>query len=332
MSERNYAFADANVTVIGGGTGSFTLLSELKNYTPNISTIVNMSDDGGSSGKLRDELGVLPPGDIRQCLVALSDSPELREVFAYRFGEGSSGFEGHSLGNIILSGLELKHGCFEKAVKAASELLRITGRVIPATADKHTLLMRDGAQLIKGEHNISEHQIQSHDARLFTCPQAHITDDAYEAIAASDMLMIAPGNTYGSILPVFTVTGIKEAIKSTKGRVIMATNLVTKPGQTDGWHVADYVDELEKYTGRGVIDTVIYNDTPPDPALLQKYAHDGEFMVNASAERLKGLTARAVGASLVAERVTLQDRAAGILPTYIRHDAKVLWDTAFSLV
>ena len=152
------------IAVIGGGTGSFTLLQELKEFTTNIDAIVNMSDDGGSTGILRDELGVLPPGDIRQCLVALSDTPEVRELFSYRFGEGT--LAGQSLGNVILSGLELHYGSFDRAIKVASDILHIVGKVIPITLDNHTLVMRDGDEVIKGEYLIGHRALNHRDVRI----------------------------------------------------------------------------------------------------------------------------------------------------------------------
>jgi uncharacterized cofD-like protein len=309
------------VALIGGGTGSFTLLSELKNFTPNITAIVNMCDDGGSTGILRDELGVLPPGDARQCLVALSDNPNVRDLFSFRFGEGR--FEGQSLGNIILSGLEIQHGSFTKAIDVASEILHITGKVTPATLSKHTLVLQDGDEIIRGESNIADSKISSLDAvvRLEPCPI--INPQAAEAIESADLVIIAPGNLYASLLPIFAVNGITEALDETDAKIVNVTNLVTKPGQTDNWHVVDYVKAFEKYIGEGRIDAVLYNDEPIRPELLRKYAAEGEYSVSTEKERFREIDARAIGARLVSEAISAQDpNDKKIKRTLIRHDAK----------
>ena len=224
-----------NIAMIGGGTGSFTLLQELKHLTPNISALVNMSDDGGSTGRLRDELGVLPPGDVRQCLVALSDAPEVRDLFGFRFGEGAGEFRGHSLGNIILAGLELQYGDFAKATKVASRILGITGQVIPVTLDNHTLAMQDGDETVEGEYVIGHRKIDARDAHVYHQPAAFMNPEAEEAMQAANLLVIAPGNLYGSLLPALAVTGMKEAFADSPAKKVMITSLVTKPGQTDGW-------------------------------------------------------------------------------------------------
>lgn len=310
----------AKIAVLGGGTGSFTLLQELKNFTPNISALVNMCDDGGSSGRLRDELGVLPPGDIRQCLVALSNAPELRDIFSFRFSDGQ--FEGHSLGNVILSGLELQHKDFAKAVKVASAILNITGEVIPITVDNHTLIMEDGDETIYGEHTIGHREIQQPEAYVRLEPEATINPEAEAAIYGADIVTIAPGNLYGSLLPTLTVKGVPEAIRGTDAKKVVVTNLVTKPGQTGGWHVVDYVKAFEKYIGEGEIDVILFNDKLPDSDLLEKYAADGEYPVAIEPERFKEVKARPVGANLLAEKIfTADHRDKAIRRTLIRHDA-----------
>lgn len=308
------------ITVIGGGTGSFTILQELKEFTPNISVIVNMSDDGGSTGILRDELGVLPPGDVRQCLVALSDTPEVRDLFNYRFGKGS--FENQSLGNIILSGLELQHGSFEKAVKVASTILHTTGQVIPVTLDNHTLVMKDGNEVVRGEHVIGHREIKNSDATITLDPPANINPEAAQAIGKSDLVVIAPGNLYGSLLPVLAVDGLKEVIEESPAKVVTISNLVNKPGQTDNWHVVDYVQSFEQQIGEGQVDYSLYNNEPPSQELLEKYAANGEFPVDTSFERFDEIRAIAIGAPLVAKEVFLQDPNDTIISrTLIRHDA-----------
>ncbi len=309
------------IALIGGGTGSFTLLQGLKKLTPYLTAIVNMSDDGGSTGILRDELGVLPPGDIRQCLVALSDSLEVRNLFNYRFGEGR--LEGQSLGNIILSGLELQHNNFGKAISVASDILHITGKVVPVTLDKYTLVLQDGAETIHGEFKIGDHHI-SHDNTIVRLePSAMINPEAKEAIKHADMIVIAPGDVYRSLLPILAVDGVAEAMANTKALIVSVTNLVTLPGQTDGWHVVDFIKEFEKYLGEGRIDTVLYNTAPISDELLKKYASEGEFPVAFSESRFSEIQADSVGASLVARSLAAQDPNDKIIRrTLIRHDAR----------
>ncbi|GAC1392757.1 MAG: hypothetical protein NVSMB46_09460 [Candidatus Saccharimonadales bacterium] len=308
------------IALIGGGTGSFTLLNELKNFTYNITAIVNMSDDGGSSGVMRDELGVLPPGDVRQCMVALSDSPEVRDLFSYRFNKGR--FEGQSLGNIILSGLELRYGSFDKAIRVASDILHITGKVVPATLYKHTLVMNDGNEIIRGEYRIGHRVHQNADAKVSLNPPAEINPRVEESLERADIIVIAPGNLYGSLLPIFAVNGMAEVMQRTKALKVSVTNLVTKPGQTDNWHVVDYVKQFERYIGKDQIDTVLYNNAPIHAELLNKYAAEGEFPVDYAPSRFHEINARAIGAPLISSEVSVQDaHDHAITRTLLRHDA-----------
>jgi len=308
------------IALIGGGTGCFTLLRELKEFTPNLTAIVNMSDDGGSTGILRDEFGVLPPGDIRQCLVALSPDPEVRDLFSYRFSGGS--FENHSLGNIILTGVELQHGSIEKAIEVASSILNITGRVIPVTTQEHTLVMRVGAEIVRGEINISEHEIHNSNARIEHDPPATLNPKAAKSLENADLVVVAPGNLYGSILPTLAVDGMSNALSNSKAKKVVITNLLTKPGQTDGWHVVDYVKKMESYIGQGQIDHVLFNALGPSKEHLDKYATFNELPVDSSSERMSEIKAKTIGAALLANAVYVQDDNDKLLRrNSIRHDA-----------
>ena len=315
------AVTTPNIVVIGGGTGSFTLLQALKQFTPHLTAIVNMSDDGGGTGKLRDELGVLPPGDIRQCLVALSNLPDVRDLFNYRFGDGS--LAGQSLGNVILSGLELQYaGDFERAINIAGSLLNITGQVLPVTLQKHRLVMQDGAQLIRGEAKIAEHKIKHRDTLIKLSPKVKLNPQAAAAIAAADLVVIAPGNLFCSLLPPLSVGGMKQALAASPAKKVVVSNLVNKPGQTDNWHVADYVHKIESYIGAGQVDVVLYNSQPPTPNLLARYAADGEFPVKADARRFKEINARLIGTNLLSPDIVLPHANDTLLKrTLIRHDA-----------
>ena len=279
-----------------------------------------MSDDGGGTGKLRDEYGVLPPGDVRQCLVALSDAPEVRDLFSFRFGSGS--LKNQTIGNIMLSGLELQHGCFEKAIEVASSILSIRGRVVPVTTEKHTLVMQDGDTLVRGESHISKHAVTSKTTTLTHEPPAHINPRATEAITDADLVVIAPGDHNSSILAALAVNGMAEAIAGSKAKIVAMTNLVTKPTQTHGWHVSDFAKSYEHYIGEGQLDYVLYNNRLPSSELLQRYAKEGELAVSTEPQRMKEIQAKAIGAALVANEVFIQDANDTIIKrTLIRHDA-----------
>lgn len=312
------------IVLFGGGTGSFTLLQGLKKLTPHLTAIVSMSDDGGSTGVLRDELGVLPAGDVRQCLVALSDLPEVRDLFSYRFEAGR--FKGQSLGNIILSGLELQYGNFEEAIRVAGNLLHSRGTVVPVTVDKHTLVVDDGKHTHRGEHVIDGPLPLSASATVRLDPAAQLHPHARDAIMAADMIIIAPGSFHTSLLPILAVSGMREALKTTPAKVVSVTNLINKPGQTDDWHVVDYVTHLQRYMGKGVLDVVLYNNELIAPDLLEKYAADGEFPVGIASHRFREVAGvEMIGARLVSKEIARREsNSDAVRRTLIRHDAEAV--------
>jgi uncharacterized cofD-like protein len=313
------------VVVIGGGTGSFTLLSSLKDYTQNITALVNMADDGGSTGQLRDELGVLPPGDVRQCLVALSRSPRVRDLFDYRFDQGS--FRGHAFGNLFLTALEKMTGDFGAATELAGEVLNIVGRVEPITHDKVTLVMESSdGKVTEGEFHIGDADFGKYTHPIIRLkPQATINPDAKTAIEEADIVVIAPGNLYGSIAPALVVGGVADAIKATAAQKVYVCNLVTKPGQTDGFTVGEYAAEIERFLDGAKLDIVLYNSKKPSDDLISRYAHDGEFPVEWDEAKLAAAHYDARGMSLVAGEIW-QDKNSANDPiantrTLIRHDS-----------
>ncbi len=274
---------DLKIVVIGGGTGSFTLLSSLKDYSQSITAIVNMVDDGGSTGVLRDELGTLPPGDVRQCLVALSNSPKVRELFNYRFSEGT--FQGHAFGNLLISALEKISGNFSEAVETASEILRVNGKVVPATLDDIRLKMEwsEASVILRGERVIDAEHFANDPrrARLSLVPNAHANPDALAAIAGADLIVIAPGDLYTSLGPLLVVEGIGDALCEAKAPKLYVANLVTKKGQTEGFSVADHADEIERFVGCEFLDYVLYNRQQPDAELARRYEEEDAFLVRA---------------------------------------------------
>lgn len=313
-----------NIVVIGGGTGSFTLLSGLKNYTHNITALVNMVDDGGSTGQLRDELGVLPAGDVRQCLVALSTSPKVRDLFNYRFDEGS--MKGHAFGNLFMAALEKMTGNFTEAVKVAGEVLNIRGRVEPITFDNITLVTRlsDGT-VVRGQHEAESLIIPVGERPWLDLePTARINPQARQAILNADLVVIAPGLLYGSLAPALLVSGVTRALAETKAKKVYVCNLVNKPGQTDEFTVADYASEIERFAGVK-LDHVLYNNHRPSQELIDRYAKDGELLVEWNKEELKKKHFYASGKRLIADEIWENTNAASdplaAQRSLIRHDA-----------
>lgn len=312
----------AKFVVIGGGTGSFTLLNGLKHYVSDITALVNMADDGGSTGVLRDELGALPPGDVRQCLVALSDTAKVRDLFNYRFEEGS--LKGHAFGNLFLTALEKMTGNFTEAVELASQVLNITGRVEPVTTTNVTLCAEgvDG-ETIRGEFTIGNSEIAAH-PKIWLEPEAEINPRAIAAIHDADVVVIAPGNLYGSLAPALTVPGLGEALRETTATCVYVANLVTKPGPTKDFKVHDFADELERFAGGQFLDYVLCNTAMPDEALLERYAHEGEFNVGINNEEIARRPWRAKGAAMIATTAWAGEQASDPLAStrsYIRHDS-----------
>lgn len=322
-----FAKNEVKIAVIGGGTGSFTILSALKDYTTQIAAIVSMADDGGSTGVLRDELGALPPGDVRQCLVALSDSPKVRDLFQYRFDTGT--FDGHSFGNILLSALEKITGDFSQAVETASEILRIRGTVIPATLDNIRLKMEwpDKSLVLHGERVIDSEYFQ-HDprrAQLSVTPPAAPNPMALAAIEQADIIVVAPGDLYTSLGPLLVIDGIGEALARTKAKVFYVSNLVSKQGQTDGFTVSDHAAEIERFAGVEFLDYVLYNQQAPTDEVAKRYEEEGGYVTLADIDALSTKRYEAVGGDFLGEMATAAagDSLIGHR-SLIRHDAKAV--------
>lgn len=312
------------VVVIGGGTGSFTLLNALKHYIHNITALVNMADDGGSTGQLRDELGVLPPGDVRQCLVALSRSSDtMRELFNYRFPEGA--FTGHSFGNLFLAAVEKMTDSFGEAVGLASETLNITGKVVPMTMDKVTLVIEHADHTImRGESLVDEAGFGGQRRPLVRLePHATISPAAKEAILDADVIVVAPGDLYSSIGPALAVDGVAEALGASSAKKVYVCNLVTKPGQTDGFQVHDFAAEIERLMGGNRLDYVLYNSARPDEALIKRYAHKNEYWVDVDEQKLSEAGYEAIVGDFVSRKAygptSLADPLAATR-SFIRHD------------
>ncbi len=312
------------IVVIGGGTGSFTLLSALKKYTHNITALVNMVDDGGSTGVLRDELGVLPAGDVRQCLVALSHSPKVRDLFNYRFDEGS--LKGHAFGNLFMAALERMTGSFAEAVETASEVLNVKGHVLPITLDNTKLLLtREDGTEIRGQFESTYVDLNRGEKPYLTLdPVAKLNPSARQALTEADLIVIAPGLLYGSLAPALITSGLTRALKDSRAKKVYVCNLVTKPEQTQGFSVADFASEIERFSGVS-LDYVLYNTHRPSEELIKKYSKDGEFMVEWDKKEFENKKYRAVGKRFIAEKAWVnQSETADPIASkrsLIRHDA-----------
>ena len=273
------------VVFIGGGTGGFTVLSGLKEYPYQLSAVVSMADDGGSTGVHREGFGTLPAGDIRRALIALSDSNKkvLSELFNFRFGEDSS-LHGHSMGNLLLTALEKITGDFASAVKEAGEVLNIKGEVIPVTLTRTKLwaTLSDGST-IEGETNID---IPKHDGtikikNIFLKPEVEANPKAVVTIENADVIVLGPGDVYTSILPNLAVKGISEAIKKSKAQLIYNVNIMTKFGETNEFTAFNFVEKMEEYVGEGRIDVVTVNTEKPTGEIVKRYEEERvEFVKN----------------------------------------------------
>ena len=313
------------IVVIGGGTGTFVALSGLKKYPVDLTAIITMMDSGGSSGRLRDELGVLPPGDVRQCLVALAKSSKLlRDMFNYRFEEGA--LKGHTFGNIFLSTLAKTTGSMKKAISEVGKILRIQGRVVPVTYGKSDLCveLEDGT-IIEGETYIDEVEKREKRARIkraFLKPEIEANPDAVTAIKTADVIVIGPGDLYTSIIPNLLVNGIEAAIKKSKGKKIYVLNLMTKYGQTTTHTAKDHVDDLEKYIGEGVLDLVLINKKAPHQNTLAWYKDFDEYPVTDNLGNKNRFAA--VRKNLIKDVIIEKNPADQLNRSIIRHDPNKL--------
>lgn len=305
----------AKIVAIGGGTGLSTLLRGLKHASANITAIVTVADDGGSSGRLRREIGVLPPGDIRNCIAALADEEKLlTELFQYRFKAGD-GLVGHSFGNLFLTVLSEITGDFEQAIAASSKVLAVRGQVLPATLSDVKLWaeLSDG-RIIEGESNITEAGGKIvHIGCLPENPPA--VPKAVDAIEDADYIIIGPGSLYTSVIPNLLVPDIADAIAARNVPCIYVCNIMTQPGETDGYTVADHIRAIDRVCGRRLFDAVLVQKYPPSAKALARYLQENSHPVEFDAEAVMQSGRRAIRAN-----VMIEDAETG----YVRHDPKRL--------
>ena len=289
------------IVAVGGGTGLSMLLRGIKNITNNVTAVVTVGDDGGSSGRLREEMGVLPPGDIRNCIAALADDEDLvTKLFQYRFKTGE-GLEGHSFGNLFLTALCSITGDMYRAVKESSNVLSIRGRVLPSTLDDMKLVaeMEDG-RIIHGESNIPE--AHGKIKRLYTDPQnCRALDDVIEAIRDAELIILGPGSLYTSVTPNLLIKDIANEIAKSNAKKIYVCNIMTQPGETDNYSVASHVNALITHAnGKKIIDAVLVNDSLPDN-ISEGYAKSGSIPVRLDMENIAPIGIEVVSQKLLQE-------------------------------
>lgn len=316
------------IVTIGGGTGSYTLLSGLKKYPVDLTAIVSMADDGGSTGRLRDELGVLPPGDVRQCLVALSESSkQLRELMQYRFEKGD--LKGHNFGNIFVSALEKTHGSLFKGLEEAGKILNVCGKVVPITeGDMRLVATLENGEVIYGEDALDENEmlrkkgIPLEKIELKKRVSAH--PKALEAIKYADVIILGPSDHFSNLVPSLLVRGFAKALRETKAKIYYIGNLTNKRGLTDNWKLDDYVYSLETYLGKGKIDAVIWNTGAIKKDLKEKYERkEGKGSIVVCSAPQEKRTYSLVKAKIVATNLPSRKKGDAIAHTrsFIRHDS-----------
>ena len=311
------------IITIGGGTGLSTLLHGLKEYTSNITAVVTVADDGGSSGRLRKELNVLPPGDIRNCLVALADTgPLMEKLFQFRFNDGKD-LKGHNFGNLFITAMSKVTGDFEQAIKASSKVLAIRGSVVPATLTRVVLkaLHKDGTETL-GESKIPKKE--SPIEKIFIKPpDCRPTVESLEAIKKAHVIILGPGSLYTSVMPNLLIEGMYAAIKQSKAVKVYVCNVMTQAGETDNYTASAHVKAIIEHTGPGVVDYCVVNTGRIPPELFEKYEGENAYPVLVDEERMKAL-----GCEIIKANVIDTDKV-------VRHDphklAKIIAELASAL-
>lgn len=314
------------IVVIGGGTGLSVLLRGLKEHTTNITAIVTVADDGGGSGVLREDLGMLPPGDIRSCILALANTePAMESILQYRFKEGS--LKGQSFGNLFIAAMNEIHGNFETAIKEISNVLAVTGKVLPMTLEDVTLFAKlENGEIVMGESNIpiKNKQLDSRIKKVFIKPkEPEPLDETVEAIREADCILLGPGSLYTSVIPNLLVKNIAKEIECSKAIKVYAANVMTQPGETDDHSVLDHIEAIHNCTRRKIIDYVVVNNETIPNETLNKYNQDGarQLVISPLEEEILGNQNIEV----------IKDKLIDIKKDYIRHDAEKLSEIIIKL-
>ena len=307
--------------VIGGGTGLSTMLRGLKEYTSNVVAIVTVSDDGGSSGSLQRQHGVLPPGDIRNCLVALAEEETLlTELFQHRFDTEGDGLSGHTFGNLLITAMTDITGDFERAVKETSKVLAIRGRVLPSTIQNVSLraVMDDGA-VVEGETNIVQYPQPVH--RVSLVPEdVKPLQEALDAIRLADAIVVGPGSVFTSIIPNLLVDGIADAILASPAVKLYVCNVMTQPGETDKFKASDHVRAIFEHVGKRLFTYALVNKEVPSLRLLEKYHHGGADLVSADVDAIREMGYKPIAGNFISQT------------DVVRHDPQKLAQAILRLV
>lgn len=322
------SFKNKKIVCLGGGTGTSILLSGLKKYPVNLSAVVSMADSGGSNRVIRDEFGLLPTSDIRQCLVALSEEKGdsewiLRKLFVYRFVRGK-GTKGMTFGNLFMAALADILGSQKEAIKKISQVLKIKGRVLPVTFDNSNLVaIYENGKKVVGEHFIDEPR---HDGRLkikraYLKPESRVNPEAAKAILEADLIIIGPGDLYTSLIVNLLVKGIVEVVRKTRAKIIYILNLMTRYGQTHGLAAKDHVQALEQYLGKNCLDFVLVNSKSIPKTALKKYEKENEFPV---IDDLKDSYFKVIRGNFLSEKETKKVAGDILKRSLIRHDSDKL--------
>lgn len=316
IGEKRLLIKGPKIVVIGGGTGLSTMLRGLKYYTSNITAIVTVGDDGGGSGKLREDLGMLPPGDIRNCILALADTePIMKELLQYRFTEGN--LKNQSFGNLFLAAMDGISDNFEDAVQKMSSVLAVTGKVIPVTLDDMQLkaVLKNG-NVVKGESQIPKEAIKQKSPieRLMLEPEDAVPlKEALDAIKEADAIVMGPGSLYTSVIPNLLVNKISSAVRKSKAYKVYISNIMTQPGETDGFTASDHLKTIQKYGGKDIVECVIANCGAISDELKEKYNKEGAKIVELDEENIKNQ-----GVDLIVGNLIKMESG------FIKHDADYL--------
>ncbi len=315
LSVENSLELEPKVVVIGGGTGLSILLRGLKQFTSNITAIVTVADDGGGSGVLREDLGMLPPGDIRSCLLALANTePTMEKLLQYRFTDGM--LKGQNFGNLFIAAMNSIYGSFEKAVRETSNVLAVTGKVLPMTLENVKLCaVLENGKIISGESKIPLDAIKngSRIDHIYMDPKiSNPLLESVEAIKDADIIVLGPGSLYTSVIPNLLVNHITDIIYKANAKKVYITNVMTQPGETDGYSLVDHVEAILKHSREGFLDYVIGNTEDIPIGTLNKYIKDGSKPVLIEEQHRKILNGKNIK--------LIGDKLIDVKKDYIRHD------------
>lgn len=332
------ANSNKKIVIIGGGTGQAVFLYGLKHYTNQITAVVPVTDNGSSSGMLREDLGMLPPGDIRSCLLALADAEDaMEDILNYRFDRGR--LKGQSLGNLFIAAMTEIYGSFEMAITKMSEFLAVKGKVLPVSLDNLELSVElDNGKIVQGESGIKLEVLKQKSPihRVFVTPNPKAYGEVIKAIEQADYIVLGPGSLYTSLLADLVIPKVADAIKVAKAKKIYVANLMTQPGETDGMTILDHINAIEEHVGEGLIDILVANNLKLDDAVLRESKVDEEDVKtgNAFKDAMEKYEEQEQRQLLLDDnqRNEIREKGIDIIETdlvevkkgYIRHDANKL--------